>query len=62
MRARGGRRCGKAAVMRWLLLDHVIDESASEREGRDSGRRRGKKTALMKRPFAVPQDTTKSIA
>lgn len=30
-------------MMRWLLLDHEIDESASEGEGRDSGGRRNKR-------------------
>lgn len=32
-----GRRCGKAAMMRWILLDHEIDDSASEREGETEG-------------------------
>lgn len=27
-----GRRCGKAAMIRWILLDHEIDDSASERK------------------------------
>lgn len=27
-----GRRCGKAAMMRWILLDREIDDTASERE------------------------------
>lgn len=29
------RRCGKAAMIRWILLDHEIDDTATERkEGR----------------------------
>lgn len=37
-----GRRCGKAAMIRWILLDHEIDDSASERRrGRDVGNEGG---------------------
>lgn len=35
------RRCGKAAMMRWILLDREIDDSASEGEGRDRRNRGG---------------------
>lgn len=49
--------------MRWILLDHEIDDSASEREGEGRDSRDGavgdKRKALMKQGDA-PQDVTKS--
>lgn len=38
------------AVMRWILVDREIDDSAPEREGRDrEGGGGGKRKVLMKR-------------
>lgn len=64
-----GRRCGKAAMIRWILLDHEIDDSASERKGGRGGgeiaeiRREGvrnNRKVLMKRGVA-PRKTKSGV-
>lgn len=70
-----GRRCGKAAMIRWILLDHEIDDSASERKeargvkGREEivemdvagggGGQGDNRKVLMKRN--APQDKIRSL-